>query len=101
MLRSIQTVQVMFDLNHIWLLNKITLFAPTQCSLAFHYVMIEILLFKFWLRFIKKKLVVMDDAFITTVLTMENVTMSILFALAKVMLSDEGFLIPEFRSNGM
>ena len=96
-LRSVQTVQVIFDLDHIWFLNKFTLFTPTQSLLALQYTFIEIVLFKFWLRFIKKRLVPMDDNFIVTVLTMENITMSVLFGMAKVMISDDK-LMPQYKS---
>lgn len=101
MLRTFQTVQVMFDLDNVWLLEKITLFTPYQSTLAFHCTLIEMFLFKFWLKFIRKRLVVMDDAFISFVLTMENITMSVLFAWAKVILSDEGLFLPQSRSNVM
>ena len=39
----------------------------------------------------------MDDNFIVTVLTMENITMSVLFGMAKVMISDDK-LMPQYKS---
>ena len=66
--------------------------------LALHFAFIEIVLFKLWLRFIKKRLVAMDDNFIITVLTMENVTMSVLFGAAKVIISDD-IMMPMYNSS--
>ena len=97
-LRSAQTIQVLFDLDHIWFLCKFTLFTPNQAVLALHFTLIEIVLFKFWLRFVKKRLVAMNDNFIVTVLTMENVTMSVLFGAAKVIISDET-MMPMYNSS--
>ena len=96
-LKTSNTVIVIFDLDHIQLLNQFALLLKVQASLYFLYTVTEIVLVKYWMRFILKRLVTMDDAFIAFVLTLENLTMSILFAIARVMISDET-IMPQFGS---
>ena len=91
-LKTSDTVMVIFDLEHIRLLKQFVLFLKVQAILYFLYTVTEIVLVKYWMRFILKRLVTMDDAFIAFVLTLENLTMSILFSLARVMISDESML---------
>ena len=88
---------VIFDLEHIQLLKQFVFFLKVQAALYFCYTVTEIVLVKYWMRFILKRLVTMDDAFIAFVLTLENLTMSILFAIARVMISDET-IMPQFGS---
>ena len=96
-LKTSDTVMVIFDLEHIRLLKQFVLFLKAQATLYFLYTVTEIVLVKYWMRFILKRLVTMDDAFIAFVLTLENLTMSILFAIARVMISDET-IMPQFGS---
>ena len=91
-LRTSDTVMVIFDLEHIRLLKQFVFFLKVQAALYFWYTVTEIVLVKYWMCFILKRLVTMDDAFIAFVLTLENLTMSILFSLARVMISDESML---------
>ena len=96
-LRTSDTVMVIFDLEHIRLLRQFVFFLKVQAALYFFYTVTEIVLVKYWMCFILKRLVTMDDAFIAFVLTLENLTMSILFAIARVMISDET-IMPQFGS---
>ena len=96
-LRTSDSVMVIFDLKHIQLLQQFVLFLKVQNNLYLLYTVTEIVLVKYWLRFILKRLVTIDDAFIAFVLTLENFTMSILFSLARVIISDESIL-PQFGS---
>ena len=96
-LKTPDTLMVIFDLEHIRLLKQFVLFLKIQATLYFLYTVTEIVLVKYWMRFILKRLVTMDDAFIAFVLTLENLTMSILFAIARVIISDESIL-PQFGS---
>ena len=96
-LRTSDTVMVIFDLEHIRLLKQFVFFLKVQAALYFFYTVTEIVLAKYWMRFILKRLVTMDDAFIAFVLTLENLTMSILFAIARVKISYETIL-PQFGS---
>ena len=96
-LRTSDTVMVIFDLEHIRLLKQFVVFLKVQAALYFFYTVTEIVLVKYWMQFIMKRLVTMDDAFIAFVLTLENLTMSILFAIARVVISDESIL-PQFGS---
>ena len=91
-LRTSETAMVIFDLEHFQLLRQFVLFLKIQSILYLLFTITEIVLIKYWMRFILKRMVTMDDAFIVFVLTLENLSMSILFALARVMIS-EGYLI--------
>ena len=50
---------------------------------------LEISAIKYWLKFIRKRMVVMDEAFINVSLTLINIMLSILWALVKVILGDK------------
>ena len=96
-LKTSDAVMVIFDLENIQLLKQFVLFLKIQSVMNFYYTVTEIVLVKYWMRFILKSLVAMDDAFIAFVLTLENLTMSILFSLARVIISDETIL-PQYGS---
>ena len=96
-LRTSDTVMIIFDLEGIRLLRQFVFFLKVQAALYFFYTVTEIVLAKYWMCFILKRLVTMDDAFIAFVLTLENLTMSILFAIARVLITDET-IMPQFGS---
>ena len=96
-LRTLDTAMIIFDLEQIKLLKQFVFFLKIQGSLYFLFMVTEIVLVKYWMRFILKRLVTMDDAFLVFVLTLENLTMSTLFSLARVIISDDQF-IPQFGS---
>ena len=80
---------VIFDLEHLQLLRQFVLFLKIQNVLYMLFTITEVVLVKYWMRFILKKLVTMDDTFIVVVLTLENLAMSILFAIARVIISED------------
>ena len=80
---------VIFDLEHLQLLRQFVLFLKIQNVLYMLFTITEVVLVKYWMRFIMKKLVTMDDTFIVVVLTLENLAMSILFAIARVIISED------------
>ena len=49
----------------------------------------EISAIKYWQKFIRKRMVVMDEAFINVSLTLINIMLSFLWALVKVILGDK------------
>ena len=50
---------------------------------------LEIFAIKYWLKFMRKRMVVMDEAFINVSLTLINIMLSFLWALVKVILGDK------------
>ena len=95
-LRTSDTAMVIFDLEHLQFLRQFAMFLRIQSVLYVLFTITEIVLVKYWMRFIMKRFVTMDDAFIVFVLTLENLTMSTLFALARVMISERHLL--EYQS---
>ena len=83
-LRTVSTIQVVFELQHVQWLTLLVYFLKTQVVLFAQFTVTEICLFKYWLKFIRKRLVTMEESFIVTVLTMENLMMSLLFAASRV-----------------
>ena len=90
-LKTSEMVMVIFDLEHFQLLRQFVAFTRVQSVLYILFTLTEMILIKYWMQFILKKVIIKDDAFIVLVLTLENLMMSILFALARVMISDGDF----------
>ena len=51
--------------------------------------LLEISAIKYWLKFIRKRMVAMDEAFINVSLTLINIMLSFLWSLVKVILGDK------------
>ena len=51
--------------------------------------LLEISAIKYWLKFIRKRMVVMDEAFINLSLTLINIMLSFLWAMVKVILGQK------------
>ena len=62
------------------------------CMYQYHFyallTIFELGFIKFWLKHIRKRLIVMDEAFIVTCITLQNVMMSVLYALTKITIGD-------------
>ena len=51
--------------------------------------LLEISAIKYWVKFLRKRMVVMDEAFINVSLTLINIMLSFLWSLVKVILGDK------------
>ena len=63
-------------------------FLQLQFNLFSIFTILEIVTIKYWLKFIRKKVVAMDDEIIVFVLTLQNLVMSSLYALVKIVIGD-------------
>ena len=61
--------------------------------------LVEISAIKYWLKFIRKKMVVMDEAFINVSLTLINTMLSFLWSLVKVTLGDKSLQFMLWQSH--
>ena len=50
--------------------------------------MIEVCLMKYWLKFVRKKIITIDDSFVSVGITLTNVMLSSMFAILKVVIGD-------------
>ena len=63
-------------------------FLQLQFNLFSIFTILEIVTIKYWLKFIRKKVVAMNDEIIVFVLTLQNLMMSSLYALVKIVIGD-------------
>ena len=59
-----------------------------QINFTFLLIIIETCTIKYWLKFWRQKMIAMDDSFIATCITMQNIMMSSIFAMAKIQMGD-------------
>ena len=52
------------------------------------FTLMEIVIIKFWLKFIRQRVVVMKEDFIVICLTLQNLMMSSLYSIVKVIMGD-------------
>ena len=82
------TVQNVFDLNDLGFFKNLRAFCMYQYHFYALLTIFQIGFIKFWLKHIRKRLVAMDEAFIVTCITLQNVMMSVLYALTKMAIED-------------
>ena len=85
---SINSIQIIFDLDYPSILNYFYYFQKMQLVFTFYLTMIEVCLLKYWLKFIRKKIIAMDDSFVGFGITLANVSLTSLFAVSKVFIGD-------------
>ena len=81
----------MFDLNFPNYVNNFNGFLQIQTNLFSIFTILEILTFKYWMRFIKQSVVAMNDQIIVFYLMLQNLSISSLCAVAKVLIGDGEF----------
>lgn len=91
-LKTAKTISIVFDLKESQILKQLALFLRIQTTLFVVFSITEICLFKYWLKFVLKRLVKMNDSMIILILTLENLSMSILFSLVRIHISDHQFM---------
>ena len=94
-LKTVNTSIIIFDLDEVKFLKSFAMFLRIQATLFVLFTVIEICLFKYWLKFILKRLVTMDDSVIVMIFSLQNILMSVLFAIARVQISDEQYIQKE------
>ena len=86
---SFNSIQIVFDLDYPLILKYFYFFQKMQLVFTFYLTMIEVCLLKYWLKFIRKKIIAMDDSFVGFGITLANVLVTTLFALSKVVIGDD------------
>ena len=85
---SINSFQMIFDLSYHSILKYFYYFQRMQLVFTFYLTMIEVCMIKYWLKFIRKKVIAMDDSFMGVGYTLVNVFITSLFAISKVAIGD-------------
>ena len=85
---SVNSIQIVFDLNYPSILKYFYYFQKMQLVFMFYLTMIEVCLLKYWLKFIRKKIIAMDDSFVCFGITLANLFVTTLFAVSKVVVGD-------------
>ena len=88
LLFTASTIQNGFDLNDTPFLKDLRAFCMYQYHFYALLIIFEVGFIKFWMKHIRKRLIVMDEAFIVTCLTLQNVMMSTLFTISKITIGD-------------
>ena len=87
-LETINTIRILFDLSYPKTLLYFHAFQSMQVIITFLLIIIETCTIKYWLKFWRQKMIAMDDYFIATCITMQNIMMSSIFAMAKIQMGD-------------
>ena len=85
---SINSIQIIFDTNFPLLVKYFYFFQKMQLVFNFYLTMIEVCLMKYWLKFVRKKIINIDDSFVSFGITLTNAMLSSLFAISKVVIGD-------------
>ena len=85
---SFNSIQIVFDLDYPLILKYFYYFQKMQLVFTFYLTVIEVCLLKYWLKFIRKKIIAMDDSFVGFGITLANVIVTTLFAVSKVVIGD-------------
>lgn len=82
-----QILKNVFDLD-LKILSTFNQFVKMQTWHFYLLSLIEICLVKYWLKYVRKRLICMDENFFVTSLTIINIMVSISFSFAKIMLGE-------------
>ena len=85
---TIQVIQIIFDLDYSNVVNNFNAVLQIQTNLYTIFTILEILAFKYWLKFIRKRILAMNDQIIVFYLTLQNLLISTIYAFAKVIIGD-------------
>ena len=87
-LETMNTIRILFDLSYPKVMLYFHAFHAMQINFTYLLVIIEMCIIKYWLKFWRQRMIAMDDSFIAICITLQNVTMSSIFALAKIQIGD-------------
>ena len=82
-LESIYVLQIIFDIDYHAFVRSLYFFEKFQGTIFGLLTLIEIVYIKFWLK-ARQRMVSMDDSYIVTCLTAQNLMLSSLFSLTMV-----------------
>ena len=83
-LESIFVLQILFDLNYPTFIRSLYFWQKFQGTIFGLLALIEVVYIKFWTKFIRQRMISMDDSFFVTCLTIQNLMMSSLFSISMV-----------------
>ena len=83
-LESIYVLQILFDIDYHAFVRSLYFFEKFQGTIFVLLILIEMVYIKFWLQFVRQRMVSMDDSYIVTCLTAQNLMLSSLFSLTMV-----------------
>ena len=78
----------MFDLDYSNFDINFNTFLQIQTNLYSIFTILEILLFKYWMKFIRKRVMAMNDEIIVFYLTLQNLCISAIYAFVKITIGD-------------
>ena len=83
---TIYALQIIFDIDYPGFIRSAYFFLKFQGMTYVLQTLIEMVYIKFWLQFVRQRMISMDDAFIVTCLTAQNVMLSVLYSMSMVKL---------------
>ena len=81
---TIYALQILFDIDYPGFIRIAYFFLKFQGMTYVLQTLIEMVYIKFWLKFVRQRMVSMDDSFIVTCLTAQNLMLSSLFSMTMV-----------------
>ena len=79
-------LQILFDIDYPGLIRSAYFFQKFQGMTYVLLTLIEMVYIKFWLQFVRQRMISMDDSYIATSLTAQNVMLSVLYSMSMVKL---------------
>ena len=83
-LETIYAIQIFFDIDYPAMIRSFYFFQKYQTRIYLLLTLIEMVYIKFWLKFVRQRMISMDDLYIATCLTAQNLMLSTLFSIAMV-----------------
>ena len=88
------TLEIVFNMSGLYLFES---FKDVFIMCNFLFTVLEITVLKYWLKFIRKSLISMDDNFMYLSLSIQNIVLSTLFSVSKFVIGDMEELYQEHK----
>ena len=88
MFESINTIEILFEISLPRIIQEFYTWETNFMLTYFALTLLEIWTIKFWLKFIRKRMIVMNESFMVFSLTFINIMISTLWALGKLIMED-------------
>ena len=88
MFESINTIEILFEISLPRIIQDLYTWETNFMLTFFALTLLEIWTIKFWLKFIRKRMIVMNESFMIFSLTFINIIISTLWALGKLIMED-------------
>ena len=85
---SINTIEILFEISLPRIIQDFYTWETNFMLTYFALTLLEIWTIKFWLKFIRKRMIVMNECFMVFSLTFINIMISTLWALGKLIMED-------------